>query len=72
MASGASNSANSVLESDEECSFCFVPLDKGSLYYRKFVNEDGEIVYECERCSMVNEIERDELRKIIEISKKDM
>ena len=60
------------LETDEECTFCFMPLSKGTQYYRKFVNEDGEIVYECDRCSMVNEIERNELKRIIEISEKDM
>jgi len=61
-----------VLESDEECYYCFVPLHKGIMHYRKFVNEMGEIVYECDRCSSINEIEKDELRKIIEISKRDM
>lgn len=62
----------SQLEKDEECTFCFMSLTKGTQYYRKFVNEDGEIVYECERCSMINEIERNELKRIVEISEKDM
>lgn len=71
MASESKSEVN-VLASDEECTFCDVPLTKGALFYRKFVNEDGEIVYECERCSMINMSEREELRKIIEISKRDM
>ena len=71
MASESKSEVN-LLEADEECYYCFVPLHKGTIHYREFVNELGERVYECDRCSAINLIEREEMKRIIELSKKDM
>ena len=60
------------LATDEECSYCNVPLHKGTEFYRHFVNEEGEIIYECDRCSAINADERLEIVRVRELSKKEM
>jgi hypothetical protein len=65
-------SRSDVLASDEECTYCGVPLPKGTEFYRRHVNGDGEIIYECDRCSAINEVERSELARISALSKKEM
>lgn len=61
-----------VLATDEECSYCNVPLPKGTEFYRRFVNEEGEIIFECDRCSAINAVERSELARVRELSRKEM
>jgi Zn-finger protein len=70
-ASGVSES-KSGLRDDTECSYCGIVLYKHTDFFKESEGIDGEILYECARCYLMNEDEKSHMLELSLKSRNEM